>query len=765
MKEFYANREESQDTKFKRILEHFENATLLRNGSYRATCPAHNDKNPSLSITRKDNRVLLHCFAGCELSSILSAASLNPEGLALEERAESNEEVVYRYVDLERNVRHETVKITSPGKKKTYKQRRPDGKGGYIWDLKGVETVLYYLPTVVEAVENHEVVFIVEGEKDAETLCCQGIVATTNPMGAMKWKESYSKYLKGADVAILPDNDAIGVNHANEVAMSVSKFAKSVKIVCLPVKGVGEDVTDWIEKYNGDGDKLMKLVKKAPNWEKPSEGKKQQPNPFTDYLSEFKLAERMLSLFGDDIRYDHLNKEWYVWDGIVWGKDVCGKIPRMAKETILSLYGEAQNTTDDDRRRKVVKFAFESETDRKLKALVSNAQVDAKDVKQEDFDKDIWLLNVNDGTLDLSRRGGSTAQLHKHRREDLITKIAPVSYNAEAKCPSWIKFLDIIMDGNDELIEYLQRVVGYCLTGDTSEQCIFILYGEGENGKSTFLDTIQTMLGDYALTTRTETILARSYDSIPNEIARLHGARLVVAMESPEGRRLNESLVKTLTGGDTIASRFLYHEVFEYRPQFKLFIGTNHKLVITGTDHAIWRRIKLIPFSVKIPARTERVPKSEVMKMFKQEEEGILAWAVRGCMKWKEEGGLKEPRIVKSETRVYRSEMDKLGDYIKERCVEDPEGWVVFSGLYADYKDWCIEAGDKPLSRMAFGMKLQERGYKPDVCTSGFEKNQRIYRGIRMNEDARNVEDVDAAKIREQLKKYRHRKEVHVVNG
>ncbi|HYU47276.1 MAG TPA: phage/plasmid primase, P4 family, partial [Terriglobales bacterium] len=251
-----------------------------------------------------------------------------------------------------------------------------------------------------------------------------------------------------------------------------------------------------------------------------------------------------------------------------------------------------------------------------------------------------------------------TGTLQPHCREDLLTKCLPIAYDPNAECPTWLDFLKTIMANNAALITFLQRAIGYSLTGDTSEQCLFIAHGSGSNGKSTFLEVLQALLGDYAESTPSASLLAKDrHDGIPNDIARLRGARLVTAVEIGEGKRLNEELVKRLTGQDTMTARFLFAEFFDFHAEFKLWIACNHLPTIRGTDHAIWRRIRLIPFTVTIP--DEQQDKKLPGKL-QAELPGILRWAIQGCLAWQEQE-LSTPSEVIAATKDYRALMDVIG--------------------------------------------------------------------------------------------------------
>jgi P4 family phage/plasmid primase-like protien len=291
----------------------------------------------------------------------------------------------------------------------------------------------------------------------------------------------------------------------------------------------------------------------------------------------------------------------------------------------------------------------------------------------------------------------------------LIGKIAPVNYDRDAKCPGWLNFLDTVADGNKELAAYLQRCIGYSLTGETIEHALFLLHGTGANGKSTFLEVLRHVFGEYAQTADFSSFLLSKGQPIRNDLAKLNGARFVTATESEDGKRMAESVIKQLTGGDNVTARFLYSEHFEFKPAFKLWLGTNHKPVIAGTDNGIWRRIRLIPFEVCIPP--ERQDRKLVEKL-KLEASGILNWALEGLAAWKA-GGLQEPAIVKDATSEYRQEQDALMHFIAARCVLGEDAKCQARDLYVNYKNWAMDAGEWfTMNERQFSQALSERGFK-----------------------------------------------------
>jgi putative DNA primase/helicase len=322
--------------------------------------------------------------------------------------------------------------------------------------------------------------------------------------------------------------------------------------------------------------------------------------------------------------------------------------------------------------------------------------------RPDDFDQDPWLLNVANGTLDLR-----TGDLSPHDREQMLSKVAAVPYDPTATCPIFLDWLHEIMLSREELVTFLQRAMGYSLTGRVSERVVFILHGGGRNGKTTLLETMSGILGDYAGTAPAEMLLAKRETGIPNDIARLPGRRFVSATETGEGRRLDEVKVKSISGGDTIQARFLHGEWFDFRPTFKIWLGTNHKPEIRGTDNAIWDRIRLIPFDYRV-TDSGKIP--DLADAFiTREGPGILAWMVEGCLAWQQHG-LSAPAEVMQATEGYRREMDPLANWIEDRCELRPNVSAPSKSLYASYSAYCEAAGEEPLKQRTFGSRLTERG-------------------------------------------------------
>ncbi len=420
-------------------------------------------------------------------------------------------------------------------------------------------------------------------------------------------------------------------------------------------------------------------------------------------LTDLGNAERFVARFGEEVRYCYPWGKWLVWTGVRWERDEAGRVHRLAKETVRGIYGEAAAAEDEDRRKALAQHATRSEAESKIRAMLELAKSEVP-VSPDELDADPWLLNCPNGTVDLR-----TGELREHRREDLITKMAGAEYRPGAAAPKWTAFLKRVLPG-EELRGFVKRGSGHSATGDTSEQCMFINHGPGANGKSTFQEAFAAALGDYAMRTPTETLLAKRAGGIPNDVARLKGARFVAASETEEGRRLAESLVKDLTGQDTISARFMRAEWFDFKPTHKLWLSTNHKPEIRGTDNAIWRRIRLIPWAVTIPpAERDR----KLAEKLRGELSGVLAWAVEGCLEWQREG-LRAPEEVRQATREYRVEMDVLAAFLED-CCERAEKKRAYAGeLWDAWKRWCEETGERPESQKRFGGRLSERGFLND---------------------------------------------------
>lgn len=434
-------------------------------------------------------------------------------------------------------------------------------------------------------------------------------------------------------------------------------------------------------------------------------------NGTSEHRTDLGNARRLVRHFGERMRFAHEWRKWLVYADGRWRIDGSGEIERMAKETVMRIYAEAIGAATDADRQELAKWAARSESEARIRAAVELASSEpGVPIQSQDLDSDPRLLNVANGTLELR-----TGRLREHRPADLITKQTPVPYDRDATCPQWVRFLRRILADNGELLGFLQRAVGYSLTGETIEQVLFILWGLGNNGKSVFLDVLRSLLGDYGRAADFATFLEWHSEGARSDVARLQGARFVPAIETGDGQRLAEGLVKKLTGGDVITARFLYAEHFEFQPTFKLWLATNHKPTIRGTDHAMWRRIRLVPFTVTIPEEERDLQLAEKLRA---ELPGILNWAIEGCLTWQRDG-LGVPPAIRAATEAYRSEMDVLGGFLEECCEMGPSYKSFAAALYETYRRWCERSGERALPQRGFGRALQERALIRVKSTGG----------------------------------------------
>ena len=418
-------------------------------------------------------------------------------------------------------------------------------------------------------------------------------------------------------------------------------------------------------------------------------------------------ARRLVALHSGSIRYVAAWGKWILWDGCRWTTDNSRTIDAKAKDVADSLWKNVVAVKDDvlhEVHKQIIQFARNSSNARGLRDMVDLARSEpAIAVTLDVLDSAPWLLNVENGTVDL--RAGT---LQEHRQDDYLTKMAPVQFDPAAQCPQWIAFLDTVMAGDASLVAYLQRLVGVSLTGQTTEHILPVLYGTGANGKSVFLSTIRRLLGgNYAMKAARDMLLARSSNAHPTALADLFGKRFVACIETEAGSRLAESLVKELSGGDRIRARHMRQDYWEFEPTHKIWLAVNHKPVIQGTDHGIWRRIKLIPFSVTIADEDQD---HELPDKLADELPGILNWAIAGCLSW-QKNGLVDPSAVKAATADYRSSMDTLSEFISDRCVTGADRTVRLSAIHDALKAWSDEHDEHPITSRALAKALTERGY------------------------------------------------------
>ncbi|MCZ6772066.1 MAG: phage/plasmid primase, P4 family [Proteobacteria bacterium] len=422
-------------------------------------------------------------------------------------------------------------------------------------------------------------------------------------------------------------------------------------------------------------------------------------------------AERFVERHGDEVMYVP-GLGWYVWDGRRWVLDTAdAAIKRMAQTTAKAIFRESEYLGDPDAATRRSKWAANSGKSSRLDAMLKEARPHLIR-KQDELDTDPNLLNVKNGTIDLR-----TGDLRPHDRADLITKLAPVNYRGPRDSVHWSAFLDRVVP-DPEVQEFLQRFLGYGITGLTVEQALLFLIGGGANGKTTFLEAIRNVLGDYCVTLPFGALLhtdGRGGGATP-DIAKLVGTRLVFASEPEVGQRFSEGIIKHLTGSDTITARNLYKGPIEFKPAFSLIIAGNNRPTIRGTDEAIWRRFYLVPFEEFIPPEERD---RDLPAKLNREMSAILGWIVEGAQLWFE-SGLKAPEVVQAATTSYRQENDAVSQFIDEMTTTEDGAWLANKELRAAYDEWCKENGYHPLGGKLFGQRLEGMGYPA-----------RKYRGIR----------------------------------
>ncbi len=645
---------------------------------------------------------------------------------------------VYRVRDAAGHVIAEHVREDRPDGSKECRWRRPSGG----WGLNGMpleELPLYGSERLADWPEEYPVI-LVEGEKAADALNGAGhLFALGTVTGAAGTPGADAlEALRGREVILWPDADDPGREHMARTAERLRGVAGTLRLYTwheAPEKGA--DAADHPAILDGSEKALGILLNDllgAPEWEPPRPADSPPPRSANgrgagDGFGGFNLtdlgnAERFVARHGEDVRYCYPWGKWLVWTGARWERDDSGRAHRLAKEAVRGIYAEAAAEEDEGRRKAIAGHATRSEAEAWIRAMLELAKSEVP-VSPDELDADPWLLNAPNGTVDLR-----TGELRPHRREDLLTKMAGAEYRPGAEAPTWEAFLERVLPG-EELRGFVRRAAGYSATGDTSEQCMFINHGAGNNGKSTFQEALAAALGDYAMRAPTEMLMVRRTGGVPNDVARLKGARFVTASETEEGRRLAESLVKDLTGQDTITARFMRAEFFDFKPTHKLWLSTNHKPEIRGTDNAIWRRIRLVPWSVAIPPaeRDRKLPEK-----LRGELPGILAWAVGGCIEWQRDG-LRAPDEVRQATREYREEMDPLKDFFAERCVITREAWAMAAELLAAYDRWREPNNERELTMTKFGRMLVERGFSKDRVKGGPDKGKVFYLGIGLRTD------------------------------
>lgn len=414
-------------------------------------------------------------------------------------------------------------------------------------------------------------------------------------------------------------------------------------------------------------------------------------------------AELFASRYGETVRFDHKRGRWLIWNTRQgrWDEDRQNKVRGLMKRAARQRASGASKMSDPALAKQQFSWAKQSENRYGIDAALELAKSETPISDDgEGWDADPWLFGVANGLVELR-----TGRFRPATQSDRITKFSPVRFDASAKCPRFDKFLEEIFDGNPDLVEYVQKAVGYTLTGSTREQCLFACYGTGRNGKSTLLEIILYMLGHYGIDLPFSVLEAKRFGSAPGEGVNLPGARFAKVVEVREGRRLDDERVKSWTGGDTITINPKYKNPLSFNPTHKLWLAFNHKPEISDDSPAMWRRVRLIPFT-----RTFSVPDKGLLDALKHEASGILNWAIAGCLAWQKDE-LKTPKTIEDATCEYEAESDPLAPFFEDCCEADPRFRVTKAELGKAYQDWCRANKEASCSRKAFSAKMKQRGF------------------------------------------------------
>ncbi len=743
-----------------RLLPLLQGVVENGNGQWKSYCPIHEvggSHDPSLNITTAaDGKILLHCFVcGKETSAArfvhavgLSMSDLYPDHAknytgSNKTKREGRKAAEYIYRDAQGCIVYRSERWEKSDGTKTFSQSRPNGQGGWVSGVRGVERVPYRLPELIAAPKD-QIVWIVEGERKADALANWGLIATCNVGGAGKWNREFSKrWLKDRPVVILPDNDPVdpdtglcpGRDHARKVLEATKEHATSVRILELPGLPPKGDIIDWIDT-GGTLPQLLELLKQPPRIIiEPEASEITEMDPLDLRLAESRTdigqGRRIVREHGKFLRYCYPWSKWLIWDGKRWIIDQIGEASRRAKTVADSLWDEMREISRDiseDQLQKIIAFARTCSGATSISRCLECAASEPNyQVMPCQLDSDPWLLNCKNGTVNLQN-----GELQSHNQGDLITKISPVDFNADATCQHWEKFLLSIF-GTEEMVSYIQRLCGYWSTGIIREQSLPILWGIGSNGKTTFLNAFMEVIGtDYTMKAPADFLMAKHNDAHPTDKADLFGRRFVCCSETEDGRRLAESMVKELTGDEPIRARRMREDFWQFNPTHKLALVTNHLPQIRGTDHGIWRRIRRISFDKQFwnpdcgeTGPPELMQDRSIKEKLESEREGILAWVVRGAILWNQDGE-QAPQSVTDWTNEYRTSQDVLGAFLEECCEIHENCIVKATDIFAAYRRWAESHGEFVGNQRKFGEAMTERKFKRQT------NNGTWYRGVRV---------------------------------
>ena len=731
-----------------------------RDQEWRCPCPIHGGKRDSLAVNAETGQAYCHAtcdrgwdvpafeqaLSGCDFrTAVRQISQIVGRDLSQGNGTQPRRRLVceYDYCDADGKLLFQVCRYQP----KDFRQRQPDGQGGWTWNLKGVRLVPFRLPQVSAASE----IWITEGERDALALVKLGFTATCNPMGAGKWRAEYSTHFAGKTVLIVPDNDAPGRQHAQGVAQSLLGVAASVRIVSLPT---AKDTSDWIAA-GGTAEQLRELAAAASEYDPPAahedavlSDKATPPSgdpdltrqPFTDAGN----AERLLAMHGDRLRYVTEWKGWTTYDGQRWARDTTQEVKRLAIDTARATYRQCVDIEDAEIRKALEKHARQSEQARGINNMLALAPaLPGVTISAIDFDNQPLFLNCSNGTLDLQ-----SGKLYPHRRSDQLMKLCPHVYDPSAQCPEFLRFLSQSMGDREGAsagqveaahvrVEFLRKATGMSLTADVSEKTVFCLFGPRDSGKTTFLNTIRCALGDdYAGQVLIDSLMANSRQSDNNakaDLVDLLGKRFVTTSEAEASQRLAEGRLKYLTQGaySRIKAARKYENPIEFPATHKLWLDANERPEVWSTDDAVWERLKPVPFEFRIAV--DEVDRG-LARRLQSEAPGILAWAVQGCAQWLKDGLGEIPDVSKARDD-WRSENNPLAEFIEDEAelkLGDREAFAWTTHIRTRYVKWADQnVGKKSqLSSKRFSERLKALGCRQGRRYDDSGRQHRTWEGV-----------------------------------
>lgn len=748
---------------YEQVLDHFRVTKRGRDTSM-AICPCHDDRQASLSVSRGNKGTVLKCHAGCKTEDIVAAVGLTMADLFSDQgkaATKARKPAWVTYLERNHGKLVDTYTYCDPftGEYRYMRARFDPKSFGYfhwadpttkdraLWG-KGCKACAIYttdLQAIKQAASEGKEIYFVEGEKDCKAMAKHGFAATFTCGSADDWDQigkQVAPLTKGAALAILADFDGKGKELAEKVARDCKPHAASIRALYPCKKHLKADISNFFED-GGTVEQLRELMEQAgpydpianPLEQPPQEGPVKEeeataePNAIADgeelanEQTRREVFEKLgqlhaerypwddigrTKLFGDTFRGKHrysvMRKDWMLFDGKRWTPDTGGKaVAHDAKQYVRALCDYAAEV---DGTGKFSKAVAGLASDRTRERLVRDAQSE-RFFGNVEFDSDDYLLNVQNGILDLS---GDEPRLLPHDPERLITKVANASYDPNAKCPLWEATVAEIMQGDEAKTRLFRQAAGLSLTGDTRIKKFFICHGRlSQNGKSTLLETMGDILGDYTESVKAESFAQRQGDgrAASPDIAKLQGIRYVIVPEPEKRITLNSSLIKTLTGGvDKLTARQLYQPETRFRPRCHIFFNANHLPVIT--DSTVFERgsAVVIPFNRYFEERERDMTLPDRLR---SEADGILLWMIRGLMDFKR-NGLLLPDSVKEAIDEYQKDNDKLGRFFEEVLERDPNRNLAAGTVYGKYKDWCDESGYQCESKGNFFGMLKERG-------------------------------------------------------